>query len=175
MGTKGLYALPPSYGDPFYRGRGRGRGRGGREWLSKRPFERESNGGFRRGFSHGNRRGTVRESHQTTSEREKRDRQEEESSIPASVERRDNSLVGQESPHRSPPAPTPSEERFTDWSSRGSPCARTSPQSVPIRETRPDINQTVNQTTQPGSEPAQIGAMGNALSDDINVSSPRTH
>ena len=39
----------------------------------------------------------------------------------------------------------------------------------------PDINQPVNQTTQPGSEPAQIGAMGNALHDDINVSSPRTH
>ena len=50
-----------------------------------------------------------------------------------------------------------------------------SPQSVPIRETGLDINQPINQTTQPGSEPAQIGAMGNALHDDINVSSPRTH
>ena len=38
MGTKRLPALPPRYGDPFYRGRGRGR----REWLSERPFERES-------------------------------------------------------------------------------------------------------------------------------------
>ena len=35
------------------------------------------------------------------------------------------------------------------------------------------INQPDNQTTQPGSEPAQI-AMGNAPSEDINVSSPRT-
>ena len=34
----------PRYGDPFYRGRGRGRGRGRerRDWLSERPFERES-------------------------------------------------------------------------------------------------------------------------------------
>ena len=34
------------------------------------------------------------------------------------------------------------------------------------------INQPDNQTTQPGSEPTEIGAMGNAPSD--NVSSPRT-
>ena len=71
---------------------------------------------------------------------------------------------------------SPSEERlFNDWSSLESPHVRTSPQSVPIRETVSDINQPVNQTTQPGSEPAQIGAMGNALHDDINVSSPRNH
>ena len=49
------------------------------------------------------------------------------------------------------------------------------PQSVLVGETGPDINQPVNQTTQPGSEPAQVGAMGNALQDDIIVSSPRTH
>ena len=50
-----------------------------------------------------------------------------------------------------------------------------SPQSVPVRETGLDINQPINQTTQPGSEQAQMGAMGNALCDDINVSSCRTH
>ena len=73
------------------------------------------------------------------------------------------------------PYSTPSEERlFTDWSSLESPHARTSPQSVPIRETGQSINQPDNQTIQPGSEPAQIGAMGNALHDDINVTSPRT-
>ena len=45
MGTKGLLALPPRYGDPFYRGRGRGRGRGRREWLSERPVqERQTEG-----------------------------------------------------------------------------------------------------------------------------------
>ena len=48
-------------------------------------------------------------------------------------------------------------------------------QSVPVGETRPDINQPVNQTTQSGSEPTQIGAMGNSPQNDIIVSSPRTH
>ena len=74
MGTKRLLALPPRYGDPFYRGRrrGRGRGRGRREWLSEIPFERESNGGFGRGFSHGNGRETRRESHQVISKRDQR-------------------------------------------------------------------------------------------------------
>ena len=53
MGTKRLLALPPRYGDPFYRGRGRGRGRGRREWLNERLVERETNRGFGRGFSMG--------------------------------------------------------------------------------------------------------------------------
>ena len=42
MGTERLLTLPPRYGDPFYRGRGRGRGR--REWLSERPFKRQTEG-----------------------------------------------------------------------------------------------------------------------------------
>ena len=108
------------------------------------------------------------------SERDQRDRQDEEWSILASVERRDDSLVGQESLHQIPPAPAPSEDRFTDWSSLGSPHVRTPPQSVPVGETGPEITQPVNQTTQPGLEPAQIGAMGNTPQDDIIVSSPRT-
>ena len=93
-GQRDYWCYPPRYGDPFYRGRGRGRGRGRREWLSKRPFERESNGGFGRGFSCGNGRGTGRESHQVILERDQRDRQEEEWSITASVGRRDDSPVG---------------------------------------------------------------------------------
>ena len=48
-------------------------------------------------------------------------------------------------------------------------------QSVLVGETGPDINQPVYQTTQSGSEPTQIGATGNALQNDIIVSSPRTH
>ena len=166
------YRLHPlRYGDPFYRGGGRDRGRGRRDWLSERPFERETNGGSGRGFFHGNGRGAVREAHQTTSKSEQRDRQEEDWSIVASIERRDDSPVRQVS-QRTPPTPHPSDERlFTNWSSLESPCARTSPQSVPIRETGQSINQPDNQTTQPGSEPAQVGATGNALSD--NVSSPR--
>ena len=109
------------------------------------------------------------------SERDQRDRQEEEWSIPASVAGRNDSPVEQESLHRTPPAPAPSEDRFTNWSSLGSPCVRMPPQSVLVGEIGPDINQPVNQTTQPGSEPAQIGAMGNALQNDIIVSSLRTH
>ena len=48
------------------------------------------------------------------------------------------------------------------------------PQSVPVGETGPDIHQLANQTTQPGSEPTQIGVMGNALQDDTIVSPPRS-
>ena len=39
-GQRDYWFYPPRYGDPFYRGRGRGTGR--REWMSKRPFEREA-------------------------------------------------------------------------------------------------------------------------------------
>ena len=62
---------------------------------------------------------------------------------------------------------------FADWSRLDSPRARTSPQNASVREIEQDINQHDNQTTQPGSKPAQIEATGNALCD--NVSSPRTH
>ena len=84
-GQRDYRLYPPRYGNPFYRGRGRGRGRGRRDWLSERPFERETNGGPGRG--------TAREVHQTTSESEQRDRQEEDWSTPASIEGRDNSPV----------------------------------------------------------------------------------
>ena len=107
------------------------------------------------------------------SERDQRDRQEEEWSIPASVAERDDNPVEWESLHRTPPAPAPSEDRYTNWSSLGSPHVRMSPQNVLVEDTGPDINQPVNQTTQPGSVPAQIGAMGNALQNDIIASSPR--
>ena len=73
--------------------------------------------------------------------------------------------------------PAPSEDRFfTDWSSlgSGSPHVRMPPQSVLVREIGPDINQPVNQTTQPGSEPTQIGVIENALQEDTIVSPPRT-
>ena len=83
-GQRDYRLCPPRYGDPFYRGRGRGGGRGRRDWLSERPFERETNGGFG-GFFCGNGRGAVRETCQTTSECEQRDRQEEVWSILASV------------------------------------------------------------------------------------------
>ena len=93
-GQRDYWLYPPRCGDPFYRGRGRGKGRGRREWLNERPFETESNGGFGRGFSHKNRRGNGRGFHpQVTSERDQRDRQEEEWSIPASVGRRGGDIL----------------------------------------------------------------------------------
>ena len=74
---------------------------------------------------------------------------------------------------RAPPTPPPSEDRlFTDWSSLDSPRARTSPQNASVRKIEQDINQPDNQTIQPGTEPAWIEAMGNALHN--NVSSPST-
>ena len=140
--------------------------------MNERPFERETNAGSGRGFFHGNRRGKTREVHQTTSKNEQRDRQEEDWSILASIEGRDNSPVRQGSQRTLSTLPLSDERLFTDWSSLESPPARTSPQSVPIGEMGQSINQPDNQTTQPGSEPTEIGAMGNAPSD--NVSSPRT-
>ena len=71
-GQRDYRLYPLRYGEPFYRGRGRGRGRRRRYWLSERPFERETNGGSGRGFFCGNRRGTTREVHQTTSKSEQR-------------------------------------------------------------------------------------------------------
>ena len=177
MGTKRLLALPPRYGDPFYRGRGRGRGR--REWLNERPFKRETNRGFGRGIFHGNGRGNGGGFHtQAPLERDQRDRQEEEWSIPASIGGRNGDVpVEWESPHRTPPTPAPSEDRFfTDWSSlgMGSPHVRTPPQSVLTREMRPDINKPATQIAQPGSEPTQIGVMENGLQEDPIVSTPRS-
>ena len=183
METDRLPALPPRYGDPFYRGRGRGRVRGRREWLSERPFKRETNRGFGRGPSHGNGRGNRRGFHShIPSERHQGDRQDKEWSIPVSAGRRGRDIpvsspTKQESPHRTPPTPAPSEDRyFTDWSSigTGSPLVRTPPQSVLVRDRGQDINQPTAQTTQPGSEPVQIGVTENALQEDSFVSTPRT-
>ena len=119
-------------------------------------------------FPHGNGRGNRRGFHsQAPSERDQRDRQEEEWSIPASVGRRGRDLSAeQESPHRTPPTPAPSEVRFfTYWSSlgTGSSLLRTPLQSVLVRELGPDINQPATQTTQPGLESTQIGVMENAF------------
>ena len=83
-----------------------------------------------------------------------------------------SSPTEQKSPHRTPPIPVPSEDRFfMDWSSleMGFPLVRIPPQSVLVREMGPDINQPANQTTQPGSEPTQIGVTENALQEDTIV------
>ena len=114
-----------------------------------------SNGGIRRGNTHWNNRDVREEVHQTNTTRDQQDRQEEDWSVPTSIERREDVTVRQES-HRAPPTPPPSEDQlFTDWSSLDSPRARTSPRNVSLREVEQNINQPDNQTTQPGSEPAQ--------------------
>ena len=99
--------------------------------------------------------------------RNQQDRQEEEWSVPTSIERREDDTVRQES-QRAPPTPPLSEDRlFTHWSSLDSPRARTSPQNASVRETEQGINQPEDQTNQPGSEPAQIEVMGNALHGNV--------
>ena len=108
---------------------------------------------------------------QAPSDKDQRDRQEEEWSIPVSVGRRGGDIplsspAEQEWPHRTPPTPAPSEDRFcTDWSSirMGSPLVRTPPQTVLVRERGQDVNQPTAQTTQPGLEPTQIEVTENAL------------
>ena len=125
-----------------------------------------------RGFSHGNGREIRGEISQAHIVRNLQDRHEEEWSVPTSIERRENDTVRGES-QRAPPTPPLSEDRlFTNWSSLDSPQARTSPQNASMREIEQGINQSDNQTIQPGPEPAQIEAMGNALCD--NVTSPST-
>ena len=83
-GQRDYKLYPPYYGDPFYRGRGRG-GRGRREWLQERQMERP-NGGFSRGNGQDN---TVRSQQQAPTDRPQPARQEDEWSLPPTVERRD--------------------------------------------------------------------------------------
>ena len=56
----------------------------------------------------------------------------------------------------------------------GCPLVRKPPPSIPVRERGQEINQCTIQTTQPVSEPAQIGVTGNALQEDPIVSTPTT-
>ena len=75
-------------------------------------------------------------------------------------------MVQRDVSHQGLPAPPPTEDRlFTDWSSVDSPRKRTSQCNVSARDTEPIINQTDNQTEQPGSEPARVEVTGNTLSD----------
>ena len=123
-GQRDYWLYPPWYGDPFYRGRGRGRGRGRQEWFSERPTE-SSNGGLGRGFYHGNGREIRGEISQMHNARDQQNRQEDEWSVPASIERREDNTLRREL-QRAPPTSPHSEHRlFTDWSSLDSPQTRT--------------------------------------------------
>ena len=124
-----------------------------------------------RGFSHQNGREIRGEISQMHNVRNQQDRQEEEWSVPTSIERREDDTVRQES-QRAPPTSPHSEDRlFTDWSSLDFPQARTSPRNVSVRDIEQDGNHSDNQTIQPALEPAQIEVMGNALNDDVTSSS----
>ena len=102
--------------------------------------------------------------------RDQQNRQEDEWSVPASIERRESNTLRREL-QRAPPTSPHSEDRlFTDWSSLDSPQTRTS-RNVSARHIEQDGNQPNNQTIQSGLEPAQIEVMGNALRDSETSSS----
>ena len=88
--------------------------------------------------------------HEMTSEIDQRGRQIEDWSMPASREGRNDM---RSEPQGIPPAPCPSEGRLTDWSSLGSPYARTSPHAAPNRGIESSVNQPDQQATQSGSVP----------------------
>ena len=85
-GQRDYWLYPLQYGYPFYRGRGR------QELLNETPVE-GSNGGLGRGFSHGNGREIRGDICQVNTERDQQDRWEEEWSVPAGIERREDDTV----------------------------------------------------------------------------------
>ena len=56
----------------------------------------------------------------------------------------------------------------------GSPLVRTPSQSILVRERGQDINHTTIQTSQPGSEPTQMGVTENTLQEDLPITTPHT-
>ena len=127
------------------------------------------NGGFRRGYSQGN----GMETQQATTDRSQPDRQEEDWSMPANIERRENEIERHETSQAPPPnVPYPMDDRlFTDWSSIDSPRERVSQCNQSARSVEPNITQSVNQTEQPTVDPAGNEAMGNTLSDVMTIPS----
>ena len=76
----------------------------------------------------------------------------------------------QESQQMTPPTPAPSKDRFfMDWSSirTRSPPVRMLPQNILVRERGQEINQTTIPTSQPGSEPTQMGVTDNTPHEDL--------
>ena len=69
--------------------------------------------------------------------------------MPTHVEGRSDTRQG----YQLPPDPLPS--RFSDWSSLGSPCTRTSPHSVPDREMEQNVNIPNQLNVQSGTAPRQ--------------------
>ena len=129
------------------------------------------NGGFGRGFSCGN----GIEVQQAPTGRSQPYRQEEDWSIPANVERRENDAERQGTPrYPPPPALPPTEDKlFTDWSSIDSPREKAAQCNISARSVEPNITQTDNQADQPRLESTRNEAMRNTLSDVMTI--PSTH
>ena len=95
--------------------------------------------------------------HRVTSENDQRDRQDG-----------NWNNVRQES-HRIPPAPSPSEGRFTDWSSLGSPHARTMPHDTANREIEQSMNQPDQLIAQSGLVPTRKEAARNNSQEEVII------
>ena len=74
-----------------------------------------------RGFSHGNGREIREEISQMHNIRNQQDRQEEEWSVPASIDRREDNTLRRELQRVHPTSPHSEDRLFTDWSSLDSP------------------------------------------------------
>ena len=128
--------------------------------LQERQMERP-NRGFGRGIGRDN---NARPQQQTPTDRPQPARQEDEWSLPPTVERRDKAERWQTTQSSPPAAPPPTEERlFTDWSSEGSPRERVNQQIQLARSV--ESRRTVNQTEQPLREPGDDEVLRYVLSD----------
>ena len=118
------------------------------------------NGGFRRGYSHGN---NIR-AKQTPKDRSQPVRQEDDWSSPTNLERREDTERHQTSQAPPPDVSPPTEERlFTDWSSVDSPRERVNQHNQSARSV--ESNRTVNQTEQPTRDPEDNEVLRYVLSD----------
>ena len=101
---------------------------------------------------------------QTPTDRPQRDRQEEDWSVLANVEGRENTEMHETSPTPPSDVPPPPEERlFTNWSSIDSPRERISQRNQSGRSVEPST--TVNQTEQPTIDPKDNEVLRYVLSD----------
>ena len=106
----------------------------------------------------------VRPQQQTPTDRPQPARQEDEWSLPPTVERRDDAERWQTMQSSPPVAPPPTEERlFTNWSSEGSPRERVNQQIQLARSV--ESRRTVNQMEQPLREPGDDEVLRYVLSD----------
>ena len=127
------------------------------------------NGGLGRGYSQDIRTEIPQA---TTAQPE---RQEENWSVPANIERRENETERCEITQPPPlnVLPPADDRLFTDWSSTDSPRERVSQCNQSARSVEPNITQPVNQTEQPVVDPAGNEVMGNTLRDVATIPSTR--